>query len=96
MDAANDAEQIWKQSRELGHVPIIDCDRRRKEAISVAPPHGDRRYNERSATERFNTRLKKEFGERNVMVKGLKKVMLHLMFGVISIFADHLLTLDAC
>ena len=24
MDAAYDAEQIWQQSRELGHVPIID------------------------------------------------------------------------
>ncbi len=94
MDAAYDAEQIWKQSRELGHVPIIDRNPRRKEAVPMAP-HEARRYNERSAAERFNARLKEEFGGRNVMVRGAKKVMLHLMFGVISIFADHLLKLEA-
>jgi hypothetical protein len=94
MDAAYDAEQIWKQSRELGHVPIIDRNPRRNDAVPMAP-HEARRYNERSAAERFNGRLKEEFGGRNVMVRGAKKVMLHLMFGVISLFADHLLKLDA-
>ena len=92
MDAAYDAEQIWSQSKELGHVPIIDRNPRRKEAIPMAP-HEAKRYNERSAAERFNGRLKEEFGGRNVMVRGAKKVMLHLMFGVVSIFADHLLKL---
>jgi len=95
MDAAYDAEQIWKQSRKLEHVPIIDRNPRRKEAIPMAP-HEARRYNERGAVERFNARLKEEFGGRNVMVRGAKKVMSHLMFGVISLFADHLLKLEAC
>jgi hypothetical protein len=95
MDAAYDAEQIWKQSRKLGHVPIIDRNPRRKESVPMAP-HVARRYNERSVAERFNGRLKDEFGGRNVMVRGAKKVMLHLMFGVISIFADHLIKLDVC
>lgn len=95
MDAAYDAEQIWKHSRELGHVPIIDRNPRKKEAIPMAM-HEARRYNERGAVERFNARLKEEFGGRNVMVRGAKKVMSHLMFGVISLFADHLLKLEAC
>ena len=56
-------------------------------------PHEGRRYNERSAVERFNGRLKEEFGGRNVMVRSTEKVMLHLMFDVISIFADRLLKL---
>jgi hypothetical protein len=56
-------------------------------------PHEACRYNEQSAVERFNGRLKEEFGGRNVMVRGAEKVMLHLMFDVISIFADRLLKL---
>ena len=95
MDAAYDAEQIWQQSRELGHVPIIDRNPRKGVAIPMAP-HEARRYNERSVAERFNSRLKEEFGGRNVMVRGARMVMLHLMFGIISLFADHLLKLEPC
>jgi hypothetical protein len=43
--------------------------------------------------ERFNSRLKEEFGANNVMVRGANKVKMHLMFGVMAIFADHLLKL---
>jgi hypothetical protein len=94
MDAAYDAHQIWEQSKKLGHVPIIDRNPRRSQPLPMAP-HEARRYNERSAVERFNGRLKEEFGGRNVMVRGAEKVMLHLMFGVVSLFADHLLKLGA-
>jgi hypothetical protein len=66
MDAAYDAKEIWDLSRELGHVPIIDRNPRRKEAPPMAP-HEARRYNERGSAERFNARLKDEFGGRNVM-----------------------------
>ncbi len=93
MDAAYDAKEIWELSRELGHVPIIDRNPRRKGAPPMAP-HEVRWYNERGSAERFNARLKDEFGGRNVMVRGAKKVMLHLMFGTISIFADHLIKLN--
>jgi hypothetical protein len=92
MDAAYDAHQIWDQSKEFGHVPIIDRNPRRSEPLPMAP-HEARRYNERSAVERFNSRLKEEFGGRNVMVRGAEKVMLHLMFGVVALFADHLIKL---
>lgn len=94
MDAAYDAEQIWQQSRKLGNVPIIDRNSRGKDVLPMAP-HEARRYNKRSAAERFNGRLKEVFGGRNVMVRGAKKVMLHLMFGVICLFADHLIKLKA-
>lgn len=90
MDAAYDAVQIWEQSRELGHVPIIDRNPRGKEIIPKAA-HEAVRYNERTAVERGNGRLKDEFGARSVQVRGPEKVMMHLMFGVISLFADQLL-----
>jgi hypothetical protein len=51
------------------------------------------RYHERTASERLNSRLKEEFGARHVMVRGHKKVSLHLMFGIIALFADQLLRL---
>lgn len=95
MDAAYDAAQIWEQSRELGHVPIIDRNPRGKEVIPMAP-HEAVRYNERTSAERCNSRLKEEFGGRSVMVRGADKVMLHLMFGVLALSADQLLKVAGC
>jgi len=90
MDAAYDATQIREQSLELGHVPIIDQNSRGKEVIPMAA-HEATRYNERTAVERSYGRLKDEFGARSIQVRGSEKVMLHLMFGVIVLFADQLL-----
>ena len=95
MDAAYDAAHIWDQSRELGHVPIIDRNPRGKEVIPMAP-HEAVRYNERTTAERCNSRLKEDFGARNVMVRGADKVMQHLMFGVLALFADQLLKVTGC
>lgn len=95
MDAAYDAGQIWEQSRALGHVPIIDRNPRGGAVVPMAP-HEAQRYNERTASERFNSRLKEEFGGRNVMVRGARKVMIHLMFGVVALFADQLLKVTGC
>jgi len=92
MDAAYDADPIYQVSRSLGHVPIIKKNRRRKEVIPLAPPE-EARYRERTVAERFNSRLKEEFGGGNVMVRGAQKVGLHLMFGIIALFADQLLKL---
>lgn len=92
MDAAYDAKPIYEVSRDLGHVPIIDKNSRGKDVIPLAP-HEAIRYRERTVAERFNSRLKEDFGGRNVMVKGAEKVKLHLMFGVIAVFADQLLKL---
>ena len=92
MDAAYDAKQIHGVSRSLGHVPIIDRNPRKREAMPMAPA-GALRYNERTAAERTNGRLKEEFGGSTVKVRGHAKVTLHLMFGVVALFADQLLRL---
>jgi hypothetical protein len=43
--------------------------------------------------ERVNARLKDEFGARHIRVRGAKKVMAHLMFGVLALTVDQLLKL---
>lgn len=71
---------------------VIDKNSRGKEVIPLAP-HEALRYNERTVVEQFNSRLKEEFGARNVMVRGAQKVKLHLMFGILALFADQLIKL---
>ena len=92
MDAAYDAQLIAETSRKFGHVPIADRNGRGKEVIPMAP-HEAERYKIRSCAERANSRLKEDFGASNVMVKGHSKVTLHLMLGVVVLFADQLLRL---
>lgn len=92
MDAAYDAKPIHEVSKALGHVPLIDRNPRRGDALPMSPAEAVR-YHERTVAERFNSRLKGEFGGETVMVRGHKKVKLHLMFGVIALFADQLLKL---
>ena len=92
MDSAYDAKPIYEASRSLGHVPIIAKNGRRKAVIPLAP-HEARRYQERTVAERFNSRLKEGFGAANVMVRGAAKVSLHLMLGLVALFADQLLKL---
>ena len=58
-------------------------------------PHEAERYKMRSSSERANSRLKEDFGADNVTVKGHIKVTLHLMLGVIVLFADQLMRLLA-
>ncbi|MBA4419199.1 MAG: hypothetical protein C0392_15025 [Syntrophus sp. (in: bacteria)] len=92
MDSAYDAKHIHGVSRSLGHVPIIDKNPRKGEALPMLPAEA-LRYNERTAVERTNGRLKEEFGGRTVKVRGHAKVKLHLMFGIVALFADQLLRL---
>jgi transposase len=92
MDAAYDAETILSFSKSLGHVPIVDGNRRKGEKIEMEPAR-KRRYDERSTAERGNSLLKEKFGARNVRVKGYAKVFAHLMFGIVALTADRLLNL---
>ena len=99
MDAAYEAHHIVEQSRQLGHVPIVDPKApggpksqaktipmgKRKRELTWAEQD---RYKERTMVERVNGRLKDEFGGRNVRVRGAAKVMAHLMFGVLALTAD--------
>ena len=41
----------------------------------------------------MNARLKDEFGGNTLRVRGAKKVMAHLMFGVLALTVDQLLRL---
>jgi hypothetical protein len=56
-------------------------------------PAEKERYKERSMSERVNARLKDEFGGRSVRVRGHRKVMAHLMFGILALTVDQLLKL---
>jgi hypothetical protein len=103
MDSAYDAVEIQEHSRGMGHVPIIDPNRRRKNKDTFLPDDKHReltwaerdRFRERTMVERVYARLKDEFGGRQVRVRGAAKVMAHLMFGVLALTADQLLRLDS-
>lgn len=92
MDTAYDARIIRSFSRDLGHVAIIPQSARHGEVEPMEPDRA-RRYNNRTTAERFNSRLKDEFGGRMVRVKGHLKVHMHLMCGLLAIFAEALLGL---
>ena len=92
MDSAYDCEAIKDFSRKLGHVPIIDPNRRQGEKRELDPAEKIR-YNERTAVERVFGRLKDEFGGRMIRVRGASKIMAHLMFGILALTADQLLKL---
>jgi hypothetical protein len=92
MDSAYDAESIYQVSRSLDHIPVIDKNPRRGSVIPMTPAE-EMRYHERTIAEHTNGRLKEEFGGSKVKVRGHIKVKLHLMFGIIALFADQLLRL---
>lgn len=86
MDAAYDCKQIRDFSEKLNHVPIIDFNKRNGEQKEFDPAK-KQRYNVRSSAERVNSNLKDNYGGNHVRVKGAKKVLTHLMFGILSISA---------
>lgn len=106
MDAAYDVPQIHDMSRQLGHIPLIDVNPRRNQALKNEMAAENKRcrlvghktaesirYNERSTVERVNARLKDEFGGRVVRVRGHAKVMCHLMFGILALTANQMVIL---
>jgi len=100
MDAAYDATEIMEHSRSLGHIPIIPAVKRGRKD-SPEGVHAARqftwaeadRFRERTMVERVYGRLKDEFGGRDIRVRGARKVMAHLMFGVLALTADQLMKL---
>lgn len=94
MDKGYDSRALREESERMGHVPIID----RRQIWNAPPipemePARKQRYKTRTTVERVNSRLKDDFGGRNVRVRGHKKVMAHLMFGILVLAADQLLRL---
>ena len=106
MDAAYDAQPIIDDCLAAGRVPVIDrntrgdtalkakiaAERARRRLINIPDPK-DLTYNERTAAERANARLKDEFGARHLRVRGHLKAFCHLMFGVAALTADSILRL---
>ena len=92
MDAAYCSSEIREHSIGLGHVPLIDHNRRggEKRQFDYAETV---RYKIRTQSERANARLKDEFGADKIFVRGDVKVMAHLMFGVLALTVDQLLRL---
>ncbi len=108
MGSACDAAEIEAHNRALGHAPIIDVNPRRDAARKqeLAQEEGrlalvghriaeDIRYNERSSAERVNANLKNNHSGRTVQVRGLAKVMCHLMFGIMVIAVTQIIRLIA-
>lgn len=106
MDSAYDVPQIHEISRQLGHIPLIDIhprrDKKLKEELGAEEKRCQRvdhktaeaiRYNERGAVERVNARLKDEFGGRFIRVRRHPKVMCHLMFGILALTANQMISL---
>lgn len=103
MDSAYHAAEILEHSREMGHVPIVQAPKRRKKDVLFGPKGvweaeeftwaEEERFRERTAVERVFGRLKDEFGAANIRVRGAKKIMAHLMFGVLALTADQILRL---
>ena len=106
MDSAYDAAEIRAHSESLGHVPIIDLNPRRDAELKRElkreaqarrnaghVPAKQVRYRERSTVERVNSRVKDEFGARQVRVRGHAKVLCHLMFGIVALTVDQVLRL---
>lgn len=92
MDSAYDAPQIRLHSEKLGHVPLIDHNPRRGEKIETEPA-AKKRFGERTSVERINSNLKDNHGGSKIRVKGAKKVMTHLMSGIIVITATQIFRL---
>lgn len=92
MDAAYCSNVLRAHSRSLGHVPLIDGNPRRGGKVEFTPSEVQR-YKERSQAERTNARLKDDYGGRYVRVRGNKKVMSHLMFGMLALTAAQLMRL---
>jgi hypothetical protein len=104
MDSAYDAKEIKEYGLIHNHVPIIDINTRSniqlrdqlesegkaRKTLHMKFPE-DLRYNERSAAERANGRLKDDLGGNMIRVRGHAKIMCHLMFGVLALTAEQLM-----
>lgn len=91
IDATYDSVIIREHSKQLGHVPLINFNRRGPKDLRQFYPHEAQRYKVRSTAERVNARLKDEFGGLCVRVRGHSKIMAHLMFGSLALTVDQLM-----
>ena len=90
LDAAEDARQSGEPSRARGHGPSMDRNPRGG-PVGPRAPQEAQRSNERTASERFNRRLKEAGGGRNVRVQGAGQGRRHWMGGGVARVADQVL-----
>jgi IS5 family transposase len=92
MDSAYDAAPIHAHVESKGKVPVIDPNAKRNHSGVPLCPAKRERYKERTTIERVNSGLKDDFGGRQVRVKGHAKVFAHLMFGVLALTAERIVS----
>ena len=90
MDSAYDATPSKQFCQQLGHVPIIEPNPQRLNAVPLAPAEAAR-MKQRTASERVHSQLKDNYGGRQIRVRGPTKVMCQLMFGLVALTAIQLL-----
>ena len=93
MDSAYDALIIRNYVRSRDRIGLIDFNRRGQNDNRHFEPHEAERYKARSAAERVNSQLKDNYAGNKVRVKGNKKVMSHLMFGILVLSIEQTLRL---
>ena len=85
MDAAYDAEPIISVVKNGNHVPLIDQNKRRKQARPSFSECEKKRYSIRTTVERANSHLKDWFIPNRICVRGYKKTSFILMCGIINL-----------
>jgi Transposase DDE domain/Transposase domain (DUF772) len=102
MDSAYDAKAIRTASLDKNHKPLIHLHTRATPKTQLPsrvklPPEWDpaekERYKVRTTVERGFSRIKDEFLSGQIRVRGAKKVMAQMMFGVLALTVDQLLRL---
>jgi len=91
MDAGYVGKPILQAARELGQVAIVAPKGNAYHSAIPLEPDRKMRYRIRTVVERFFSDLKDNRGGHQIRVKGHAKVHLHLMFGLLAIFASRIL-----
>ena len=87
-DKAYQGEPVRRVGGALGQVVIVPPKNMKREKVPPQlTPDRARRFQKRTAVERFMSDLKENHGGNFVFVRGHSKVHTHLMFGVLCIFA---------
>jgi hypothetical protein len=91
-DRGYPGEPILRTAQALDQVAIVAPKKNRKDqpAPQMTPDRA-KRFENRTAVERFNSDLKENHGGSFIFVRGAAKVHAHLMFGVLTIFALRIL-----
>lgn len=93
MDAAYDNQITRDHVTSLGHVPLIDFNRRGPKDQRQFEPFEQERYKNRSSVERVNSQLKDNYAGINFRVRGAKKIQAHLSFALLCIAVEQSLKL---